>query len=294
MLVHDKTTLALDQSRGWKCADFEFSTSKTDPIVVMGIINVTPDSFSDGGQFSETSRALKHAEQLVYDGAHILDVGGESTRPGAAPVSVEQELSRVIPLIEQLAKAGHCVSVDTRKPEVMRAAIASGAAIVNDVYALRAPGAVEVCAASDVGVVLMHMQGEPSTMQAEPIYENVAREVSEFLHKRATACEASGIARARIALDPGFGFGKTTAHNLELTQKLDQLVQLGFPIVAGWSRKRTIGELTGRSVAAERVSGSVAAALACVARGARIVRVHDVKETVEALRVWRALGPSLQ
>lgn len=274
----------------WVCGRFRFNVQSSALPTVMGIVNVTPDSFSDGGRFGSVDAAVEHAERMVYDGASILDVGGESTRPGAAAVSVEEELHRVIPVVERLANAGHCVSIDTRKPEVMRAAVAAGASVVNDVYALRADGAVEVCAGSRVGVVLMHMQGEPGTMQAAPNYENVVAEVATFLLARASVCERAGIETSRIALDPGFGFGKTMAHNLDLTQNLRKLVKTGYPVVVGWSRKRSIGEITGQAVASDRVSGSVAAALACVARGARIVRVHDVRATVDALRVWHKLG----
>lgn len=257
--------------------------------IIMGIINVTPDSFSDGGRFLSPDAAIAQAERMVYDGASILDVGGESTRPGAAKVSLDEELNRVLPVVSQLASRGHCVSVDTRHTEVMKAAIEAGASIVNDVYALRAEGAIELCAATSVGVVLMHMQGEPGTMQHAPHYSDVVSEVGAFLHDRAQACARGGIERTRIALDPGFGFGKTTAHNLALTRGIRDLTRIGLPIVAGWSRKRTIGELTKQEVASERVAGSVAAALACVARGARIVRVHDVRATADALAVWHAI-----
>lgn len=256
----------------------------------MGIVNATPDSFSDGGQYIELEKALIHAERLIFDGASILDVGGESTRPGAPEVSVDEEIRRVVPLVTELAKRGHCVSVDTRKPEVMAAAIEAGAAIVNDVMALTAPGAIEVCAGADVGVVLMHMQGAPGTMQHAPHYEDVVREVVQYLSERAAACRVAGIQAERIVLDPGFGFGKTTAHNIALTRGLEALLSRSYPVLAGWSRKRTLGDITGRTVASERVSASVAAALACVARGARIVRVHDVAATVDALKVWRLLG----
>jgi dihydropteroate synthase len=278
----------------WHCGRFSFAIGGADPLanppIVMGIVNVTPDSFSDGNQYLDANAAISHGEQLIEEGAHILDVGGESTRPGSKAVSVDEELGRVIPVISAFAKRGYCVSIDTKKPDVMRAAMDAGASIVNDVYALREPKAIEVCAASNVGIVLMHMQGEPDTMQQAPQYDDVVREVADFLRDRAKACERAGMARERIAIDPGFGFGKTTAHNIELTRGLARLVELGFPVLAGWSRKRTIGELTGRSVASERISGSVAAALACVSRGARIVRVHDVRETVDALKVWHALG----
>jgi dihydropteroate synthase len=274
----------------WHCGRFSFATAADAFPVIMGILNVTPDSFSDGGQHFGVDRALAHAEQLLKDGAQILDIGGESTRPGAAVVSIDEELARVIPIVTALARAGRCVSIDTRKTEVMRAAIDAGAAIVNDVYALRVSGAVEACAASDVGVVLMHMQGEPATMQHEPRYDDVATEVAQFLKKRVQVCVEAGIARNRIAIDPGFGFGKTSVHNVELMKRLALIAELGQPLLIGWSRKRTIGEITGRAVAAERVHGSVAAALACVARGASIVRTHDVRETVDALKVWHALN----
>jgi len=274
----------------WSAGRFGFDLGPAAPVVVMGIVNVTPDSFSDGGQHIGLESALNHAERLISEGAAILDVGGESTRPGAPEVSVEEERARVLPVVAELAKRGYCVSIDTRKPEIMAEAIAAGASIVNDVMALTAPGALAACAASDVGVVLMHMQGQPRSMQAAPHYEDVVREVGDYLVDRAQACEAAGIAARRIVVDPGFGFGKTVAHNLTLTRGLGALVARGYPVLAGWSRKRTLGDLTGRSVASERVSASVAAALACVARGARIVRVHDVAATVDALKVWRVMG----
>ena len=273
----------------WRTGRFSWLVGSDHPPLVMGIVNVTPDSFSDGGQHMTKELAIRHAELLASEGADILDVGGESTRPGAPEVSVETELARVLPVIRALVGSGHCVSVDSRKPEVMREAIAAGASVVNDVMALAALGAVAVCADADVGIVLMHMQGQPGTMKAAPVYADVVMEVGEFLRSRALACEAAGISRERIALDPGFGFGKTLEHNLELTRKLDQLVALGYPVLAGWSRKATLGKLTGRSEAAERVSASVAAALVCVQRGASIVRVHDVAATVDALKVWRAM-----
>jgi dihydropteroate synthase len=260
------------------------------PVVVMGIVNVTPDSFSDGGQHYSTALALRHAERLVAEGADVLDIGGESTRPGAVELPVQDELDRVLPVLYELANRGYCVSIDTRKTAVMRAAIDAGAAIVNDVTALSDKEAIALCAASTVGVVLMHMQGAPGTMQAAPTYADVVSEVTHFLHERAKACEFAGIARDRIALDPGFGFGKSFDHNLALTRQLSELVALGYPVLAGWSRKRTLGTLTGHSDAAARVHASVAAALACVAQGAQMVRVHDVAATVDALKVWRAFS----
>jgi dihydropteroate synthase len=218
-------------------------------------------------------------------------VGGESTRPGAQPVPVEEELRRVIPVVEALTRAGVAVSVDTMKPEVMRAAIAAGAAVVNDVNAFRAPGALEAVAAAKVRVIAMHMQGSPASMQHEPRYADVVAEVAAFLRERAQALEAAGVDRGRIVLDPGFGFGKTFEHNLALMRGLPALAAMGYPILAGVSRKRMIGEITGRGVD-DRMAGSVAAALVAVQNGARLVRVHDVKETVDALRVWVALQPS--
>ena len=255
---------------------------------VMGILNVTPDSFSDGGRFVDRERALAHARRMVADGADIIDIGGESTRPGATAVPVDTELERVVPLVEALAREGILVSVDTQKPDVMRAALAAGAGMVNDVRALQAPGAIEAAATGHAAVCLMHMQGEPRTMQAEPRYADVVTEVRDFLVGRAQACEAAGIARARIVIDPGFGFGKTVAHNLALLRGLRVLVETGYPVLAGLSRKSMLGGLAGRDVN-DRAAASVAAALAAVARGAGIVRVHDVRETVDALKVWHAI-----
>ena len=254
----------------------------------MGILNVTPDSFADGGRHLDPMRALDHARQMISDGAAIIDVGGESTRPGAKPVSETDELARVIPLVAALSGEGALVSVDTMKPAVMRAAIAAGAAMVNDVRALQERGALDAVAASNAAVCLMHMRGEPRTMQADPHYEDVVREVRDFLVERALTCEAAGIARDRIVIDPGFGFGKTSTHNLELLRGLSVLTQTGYPVLAGLSRKATVGSITGRDVG-ERIAGSIAAALAAVARGAAIVRVHDVRETVDALNVWWAV-----
>jgi dihydropteroate synthase len=252
---------------------------------VMGILNVTPDSFSDGGRFFDRERALDHARRMLADGADLIDVGGESTRPGAAAVDEADELARVIPVIDELAREGALVSVDTMKPAVMRAAVAAGAAMINDVNALRLPGALEAAASTDAAVCLMHMQGEPRTMQDAPGYDDVVAEVRDFLVERAQACEALGIARERIVLDPGFGFGKTLAHNVALVRALPELVATGYPVLAGLSRKSSLGAITGRQ-GSERLAASLAAALAAVARGASIVRVHDVRETVDALKVW--------
>ena len=259
----------------------------------MGVLNVTPDSFFDGGRYADRQRALDHAHRMLDDGAAIIDIGGESTRPGAKPTAEAEELDRVLPLFEALRAdcdaRGVPLSVDTRKPAVMRAAIAAGASMVNDIGALRAVGALDAVAKSGVAVCLMHMQGEPLTMQKNAAYEDdVVAVVAAFLSERAQACEQAGIARGRIAIDPGFGFGKTLAHNLELLRRLPEIVALGYPVVAGLSRKSTIGTLTGRPVE-ERGAGSLAAALAAVARGASLLRVHDVRETVDALNVWQAM-----
>jgi dihydropteroate synthase len=259
--------------------------------LVLGIVNVTPNSFSDGGRFLDTSHAIAHAFELARQGADLVDVGGESTRPGAEPVPVDEELRRVIPVVTALARAGIAVSVDTMKPEVMRAAIDAGCAVVNDVNAFRAPGAIEAVARGGVGVIAMHMQGTPATMQQAPHYDDVVAEVAAYLRERARALEAGGVAHEDIVLDPGFGFGKTLEHNLALLRALPALAALGYPILAGVSRKRMIGDITGRAMD-ERTAGSVAAALVAVQNGARLVRVHDVRETVDALRVWRAIESS--
>lgn len=257
---------------------------------VMGIVNVTPDSFSDGGQHGDTAAAIAHCERLVAEGADLLDIGGESTRPGAPPVSVDEELARVLPVIEGAARLGVPLSVDTLKPEVMRAAIGAGVDIVNDVQALRMPGAVEAVAASpSVGVCLMHMRGDPRTMQQQTQYEDVVAEVAAFLRERLDVLVAAGIAAERITLDPGIGFGKTPEQNLELLRRQRELLALGRPLLLGWSRKSTLGAVTGRPVG-ERTAASIAAALAAVHHGAGIVRVHDVAATVDALKVWDAAG----
>jgi dihydropteroate synthase len=258
---------------------------------VMGIVNVTPDSFSDGGRHADCDAAVAHALNLVDEGTDILDVGGESTRPGAEEVPLELELARVIPVIERLAKETTLpISVDTSKPEVMRAAVAAGAGLINDVYALRRDGALAAAAELGVPVCLMHMQGEPRSMQANPRYDDVVADVHSFLTQRLFACEMAGIARKNLAIDPGFGFGKNTAHNLQLLAHLRRFTEPGVPVLAGLSRKRTIGELTGRDAPAERVHGSVAAALIAAQNGAMILRVHDVAATVDALKVWLAVA----
>ncbi|TXH73907.1 dihydropteroate synthase [Thiobacillus sp.] len=255
---------------------------------IMGVVNVTPDSFSDGGQLHDTQAAISHALKLSEQGADILDVGGESTRPGATAVPVDEEIGRVVPVIEALARAGCLVSVDTNKPEVMRAALVAGAGMVNDVAALRAPGAMEAVAASGAAVCLMHMQGDPQSMQQSPRYADVVNEVKQFLRARVQACEAAGIARERLVIDPGFGFGKTQQHNLALLKHLGGLAELGVPILAGLSRKSMLGSLTGRAVD-EREFAGVAAHLMAVAQGVRLVRVHNVMAMRDALAIWNAV-----
>ncbi len=255
---------------------------------VMGIVNVTPDSFSDGGKFNRTDKAIAHAMQLVEEGADILDIGGESTRPGATPVPLEEELKRVLPVIEGLLQAGVPLSIDTYKPEVMRAAIDAGVDMVNDVRALQEAHALEVVARSQVGVCLMHMQGLPQTMQLDPQYGDVVLEVTEFLSARLQLIEMAGISRDRILLDPGFGFGKRTAHNLTLLNHLSSLQSLGLPLLVGLSRKSVLGQVVGLNVD-ERLHASIAASVLSVIKGANIVRVHDVKPTVDALKVVSAV-----
>jgi dihydropteroate synthase len=260
--------------------------------LVMGVLNVTPDSFADGGTYLDVRDATDRVRQMLDEGADIVDIGGESTRPGAAPTSERDELERVIPLLDKIRLScdarGVPISVDTRKPVVMRAAIAAGATMINDINALRAAGAIEAVSEGGVAVCLMHMKGEPATMQRSAIYDDVVADVAAFLAQRAAACVAAGIGRDRIVLDPGFGFGKTVDHNLVLLRRLSEIAALGYPLLAGLSRKSTIGVLTGRDID-DRMAGSVAAALAAVARGAAIVRVHDVRETADALKVWRAV-----
>ncbi len=257
---------------------------------VMGIVNVTPDSFSDGGAHADVEAAVAHGLRLAEEGADLLDVGGESTRPGAAAVTLDEELRRVVPVIERLARETSLpISVDTSKPEVMRAAVAAGAGMINDVYALRRDGALEAAATCGAAVVLMHMQGEPRTMQDAPAYDDVVADVHAFLAQRIFACEMAGIAKKQLVLDPGYGFGKTTDHNLLLLRQQTRLLDLGLPLLAGWSRKRSLGELTGREVG-ERVHASVAAAVLAAEYGARILRVHDVAATVDALKVQAAVA----
>ncbi len=258
--------------------------------LVMGVVNVTPDSFSDGGAFLAPERAIAHALELVEEGADILDLGGESTRPGAEPVGESEELDRVLPVIEGIVAASDVpVSIDTSKPEVMRRAVAAGAAMVNDVNALQAKGAVEAVAELEVPVCLMHCLGEPRTMQHNPLYDEVLADISRFLVQRVAVCRQAGIDESRIVLDPGFGFGKTLAHNLELLARLDELVALGYPVLAGMSRKSMLGAITGRKRPDQRLAGSIAAHLLAAQKGAAIVRVHDVGATLDALKVLQAV-----
>jgi dihydropteroate synthase len=256
--------------------------------LLMGVVNVTPDSFHDGGRYAAADDAVAHARRLIDEGADLLDLGGESTRPGAVPVSAEEELRRVLPVLEALRGCGVPVSVDTRQPAVMRTALAAGAAMINDVYALRAPGALEAVAGTDASVCLMHMLGEPRTMQQAPRYADVVGEVTAFLAARIDACVTAGIDRGRIVIDPGFGFGKRLEDNLALARALAELATLA-PVLVGFSRKSMIGALTGRAATADRLAGSVAAALWAARHGAAILRVHDVAETRDALAVWRQL-----
>lgn len=268
------------------CGNFRLDISRP---LVMGIVNVTPDSFSDGGQHLQQDAALAHALRLIAEGADIIDIGGESTRPGAIPVGVQEELDRVLPIIENLRHAPVPVSVDTCKAEVMRAAIAAGVQMVNDVNSFQDTAAMAAVTSSEVALCLMHRQGDPQTMQLQPLYHDVLSEVIEFLHCRIAAAEAAGIGRGRIVADPGFGFGKKLEHNLDLLRHLDRLRELGVPVLAGMSRKSMLGAITGREVK-DRLPASIAAALIAVQRGASIVRVHDVKETVDALKIWNAVN----
>ena len=268
-----------------QCGKFTLDLSRP---LVMGVVNVTPDSFSDGGLYAGTKQAVAHARRLLDEGADILDIGGESTRPGATPVTLDEERRRVLPVLEALAGCGVPVSVDTRKPDLMGEAIAAGAEMVNDVTALHAPGALEAVATAQVAVCLMHMQGDPGTMQVDPRYGDVVGEVHEYLAGRVAAVEKAGVARSRIVVDPGFGFGKSLGHNLALLRSLAQFRALGVALMVGISRKAMLGRLTGREPP-ERVHASVAAALLAVQNGAQIVRVHDVAATRDELAVWQAV-----
>jgi len=265
-----------------RCGRFELSLERP---LVMGVVNVTPDSFSGGGRFLDAKTAIEHARRFIGEGADLVDVGGESTRPGAAPVSETEELKRILPVVQALREVP--ISVDTRRPKVMQGALAAGASMINDIEALKAPGALEAVANSDCAICLMHMQGEPGTMQADPRYGDVVGEVKDFLTGRIAACEKAGIARNRIVADPGFGFGKTAEHNLTLLKRLPEFANLGVPVLAGWSRKSSLGRITGRDTG-ERLAGSLAAALLALLGGARMLRVHDVKETRDAVLMFEA------
>ena len=272
--------------------DLGTQTLQLDAPVVMGVLNVTPDSFSDGGRFVDADAALRQAEQMLSEGATFIDVGGESTRPGADDVGTEEELGRVIPIIEAIrSRFDVLVSVDTSKPSVMTAAAAAGAAMINDVFALQRDGALEAAAATSCAVCLMHMQGEPRTMQADPRYEDIAGEVTDFLAERIVACRQAGIDVGRIVVDPGFGFGKVDQHNLRLLGELSRLNSLGRPMLIGISRKRTLGNVTGRGVE-DREAAGIAAAVMAAERGALIVRTHDVAGTVDALKMVAAVQES--
>ena len=267
-----------------RCGDFLLPLDRP---LLMGVVNVTPDSFSDGGQFLDAKAAIEHAHRLVGEGADIVDIGGESSRPGAQAVAEAEELRRILPVLKALKDVP--VSVDTRRPSIMRAVLAEGASMINDIDALEAPGALDAVADTDCAVCLMHKQGDPATMQKDPRYADVVGEVVQYLKTRVAACEIAGVERDRIAIDPGFGFGKTVEHNFDLLKRLPELAALGLPVVSGWSRKSTLGAITGRPVT-ERLAASLAAALLAVQHGARILRVHDVKETRDALAVMQALG----
>lgn len=268
-----------------RCGKFDLSLEHP---LIMGIVNLTPDSFSGDGLAFDTSRAIAHARKLIEEGADILDLGAESSRPGAIPASLEEELDRLLPVLDALADCGVPISVDTYKPEVMWAAIDHGAAMINDIFALRRPGALEIVSKSDCAVCLMHMQGEPLTMQQSPVYQDVVGEVRGFLAERVAVAMAAGIEHCRLVLDPGIGFGKTIEHNLALLAQLEETAFDELPILAGVSRKSMLGAITGRSVG-ERLPASIAAALIAVRHGARILRVHDVAATRDALAVWQAV-----
>jgi dihydropteroate synthase len=272
-----------------QCGRFTLSFERP---LIMGILNVTPDSFSDGGSYVTHGDALRQAERMLLEGADMIDIGGESTRPGAPPVALDEELARVIPLIGQLRDANVPLSVDTYKPEVMRAALAAGADMINDIWGFRMPGAIDAVRDSSCGVCAMHMLGEPRTMQVgEPVYRDVVADVRTFLAERTDALLQAGVARSRISVDPGFGFGKTVEHNYTLLAHLRDTAPRGeppLPILAGLSRKSMLGAVTGRSAPGERVAASIAAAVCAAARGASIIRVHDVAQTVDALKIWSA------
>jgi len=278
-----------EQPATWRCGRFLFDWSKLTKPLVMGILNATPDSFSDGGRYRSTDDAIAHAHSMIADGVDIIDIGGESTRPGAEPVSLQEELDRVLPVIEALQGCGVALSIDTYKAQTMRHALHAGVDCVNDIWALRQVGAVDaVCESVDCGVVIMHMQRDPLTMQFNPEYQNVLVEVLEFLQAQAAGLELRGVASNRIAIDPGFGFGKSLEHNIEMLAQFQVFTKTRYPVLAGISRKSMLGKITGRE-SSERLAPSIAAALMAADRGAKIVRVHDVAQTVDALKVWEAV-----
>ena len=277
---------ASDVASTFQCGRYRFTLDRP---LVMGILNITPDSFSDGGRFLARDAALRQAEQMLCEQVDLIDIGGESSRPGATALPLEQELDRVIPLIEALRDCGVPLSVDTYKPAVMHAALAAGADLINDIYGFRQPGAVQAVAHANCGLCVMHMAGDPRSMQAEPKYDDVVAEVRDFLAQRVAELEQAGVARARISVDPGFGFGKSVAHNYALLARLRDLAPVDVPLLAGISRKSMLGAVTGRAVASERIAASVAAAVCAAERGAKLLRVHDVAATVDALKVWQAV-----
>ena len=273
----------------WRCGRFLFDFSKRQRPIVMGILNATPDSFSDGGKFRTPKDAIAQAELMIKNGVDLIDIGGESTRPGAEPVSLQEELDRVLPVIESLRDCGIPLSIDTYKAQTMRQALSAGVDCVNDIWALRQEGSIEaVLESSECGIVLMHMQRDPLTMQFNPEYRDVVAEVLQFLQQRAALLLSRGVDQSRIAIDPGFGFGKSLEHNLEMLNQFASFSSLGYPVLAGISRKSMIGKVTGKDTH-ERVAPSIAAAIMAADRGARIVRVHDVPETVDALKLWEAV-----
>ena len=278
------------QTRYFQCGRFRFALDQRP--LVMGILNVTPDSFSDGGRHASRDAAVRHAEQMIAEGVDIIDIGGESSRPGSAALPLEDELARVIPVIEALRGCGKPLSIDTYKPEVMRAALAAGADLINDIWGFRMPGAVEAMAApeaGEAGLCVMHMQRDPQTMQEDPHYDDVVGEVADFLAERIAVLRAAGIDDARLSLDPGFGFGKTPDHNLRLLGQLPRMALEGLPVLAGISRKSTLGAILGGRPPQQRIAASIAAAVCAVERGAFIVRVHDVEQTVDAVKTWWAV-----
>ena len=281
MTKQDSTPVA------WRCGRFLFDWSQRKAPIVMGILNVTPDSFSDGGQYASRDAALRHAEEMIHQGVEMIDVGGESSRPGSEPLSLQEELDRVMPILEVLKNAPVAISVDTYKSKVMSAAIELGVDCINDIWAFRQPHAIEAIAKSSCGVMLMHMQKDPSTMQFDPHYKDVVAEVNGFLMERCVVLEDEGIERDRLAIDPGFGFGKTVEHNMTMLAHFQEFTRHGLPVVAGLSRKSSLGVITGKDIA-HRQTASVAAALMALDRGAKVLRVHDVDATMDAVKIWVA------